>query len=135
VKTSRHLNHGPPSPQGLPYSTFVRAGDFVYLAGLTGDDREGNYPDGGIEDEARQLLRKAGTILEQAECSFADLVKVIVSIRDPADIPAFNDVYVQYVPYPLPARTMQCVIFDADARVGIELIAYKPQSQHTGDPS
>ncbi len=116
--------HGPASRAGFPYSTFTRAGGFVYLSGLLGDDASGQFPPGGVAAETRLILHKADAILAEAGCGFANLVKVTVSLREEDDFDAFNQVYAEFIPRPHPARTTNCVPVVAAARIGIDFIAY-----------
>lgn len=111
--------------QRLPFSTAVRAGNFVYLSGEIGRRADGTLPD-GIEAQARQTMDNIGAALKEAGLGWGDVVKCTVMLDDMADWPAFNQVYVTYFPDgQFPARSA----FGADglalgALVEVECIAY-----------
>lgn len=120
------LEHGAPSEEGLPYSSFVRAGDFIYLSGLVafGDGLE--IVSGGIGAETSRILQVADGILRQAGSSLRDVVKVNICLTDPSDFDEFNAAYKAHFPGKPPARATVCAALTIDAKVEIELIAYQP---------
>ncbi len=120
--------HGVPSEEGLPYSSYVRAGDFIFLSGLVafGDDME--IVSGGIGAETRRILSVAEGILRQAGCTLEDVVKVNICLPDPDDFDAFNAVYAEFFPKKPPARATICAGLTIGAKVEIEFIAHRPSS-------
>ena len=91
---------------GGAYSQGVVANGFLYTAGFGPIDPEtGTMPE-GIEEQTRLALRNVGAVLEAAGLDFSDVVKATVHLQELVrDFPAFNDVYREYFPEPLPART------------------------------
>ncbi|WP_261842173.1 RidA family protein [Aliamphritea ceti] len=123
---TQSLERGAPSEEGLPYSSYVRAGDFVYLSGLVGFGDDCKIVTGGIVAETRQVMDTAGEILQRAQCSFSDVVKVNICLPDPDDFDEFNEVYASYFDGKHPARATICAGLTIDAKVEIEMVAYKP---------
>jgi len=110
-----------------PYSSAVRAGDFVFVSGTVGTvDGKGN-PVEGIEDQTRQCLQNVKKALEAAGASLDDTVKVVVFLRRPEDWPRMNEVYREFFRTPLPARTAVVPeLIRPEILVEMECIAYKP---------
>lgn len=109
----------------LPFSDAVRVGDMVYLSGAIGVAADGALPE-GIEAQAREAMDHIGRVLERQGRGFDDIVKCTVMLKDMADWPAFNAVYVSYFDgQKFPARSA----FGADglalgALVELECLAY-----------
>ena len=118
---------GGQSAQGLPYSRAYRAGDLVFLSGQVALDEAGQVVKGGIERQTRQVLRNIEVVLADAGCSLADVVKTTVWLEDVGDFGAFNKVYAEFFPAEAPARSTVRADLMVDAKVEIEVIAYKPQ--------
>ncbi len=118
---------GGQSAQGLPYSRAYRAGDLVFLSGQVALDETGQVVKGGIERQTRQVLRNIEVVLADAGCSLADVIKTTVWLDDVGDFGAFNKVYAEFFPAEAPARSTVRADLMVDAKVEIEVIAYKPQ--------
>ena len=111
-----------PTPTG-PFNQAIRVGNMVFTAGQAGRNRETGQM-GDIRDQARRCIGNIANILEAAGASLADLVKVTVYLRDPADAPAFNEEYRKLIPEPLPARSSAYVgLKNPDMLVEMEAIA------------
>jgi enamine deaminase RidA (YjgF/YER057c/UK114 family) len=76
---------GGKSAQGLPFSKAVRAGDFVYLSGQMAHDISGQFVDGSIEAQTRQVFENIESVLKLAGCKMKDIVKVNVWLDDARD--------------------------------------------------
>lgn len=118
---------GGQSAHGLPYSRAYRAGDLVFLSGQVALDETGQVVKGGIERQTRQVLRTIEAVLADAGCSLADVIKTTVWLEDVGDFGAFNKVYAEFFPAEAPARSTVRADLMVDAKVEIEVIAYKPQ--------
>ena len=111
----------------MPFSKAVRAGDFVFVSGVAAIDKNGAVVQGGIEEQTRHTLESIKGILEAAGCSLSDVVKTTVFLEDTRDFWSFNRVYGEFFPENPPARsTLRCDLV-LDAKVEIEVIAYKPR--------
>lgn len=116
------------NPYGLPISVATRAGDFVFVSGQAGLNPDGSIVAGGIEAETRVTIERLKAGLAVAGCTLADVVKATVWITDAKDFPAFNTVFAEYFGAHPPARSTLVSQLVVDARVEIELTAYKPAS-------
>lgn len=116
------------NPYGLPISVAVRAGDFVFVSGQAALNQDGSIAGGGIAAETRLTIERLKSGLAVAGCTLADVVKATVWITDPADFPAFNAVFAEYFGAHPPSRSTLVSRLVVDARVEIELTAYKPAS-------
>ena len=112
--------------QVIPYSTAVRAGDFVFVSGQVAFDKDGKLVEGGIEDQTRQVLENVKAALAAAGCTMDDVVKCTCWLDDARDFGRFNAVYGSYFPGDKPARSTVESRLVIDAKVEIEAIAYKP---------
>jgi 2-iminobutanoate/2-iminopropanoate deaminase len=103
----------------------VRAGEFVFLSGQTGQDpATGKLAEGGVTAQARQVFANIAQVLKTAGKSFEDVVKVNVFLVDMNDFAAMNEVYMQTFQKPYPARTTVAVAaLPLGAKVEIELTA------------
>ena len=114
--------------QPRPFSPAVRAGDFVYLSGQVPAGENGEIVAGGIEVQTRQVMSNLSKALALADCSFADVCKTTVWLQDARDFGAFNRVYMSYFGDKKPARSTTEARLMVDAKVEIDLIAYRPKA-------
>ena len=120
------LDHGTPSEEGLPYSSYVRAGDYIYLSGLVAMNDELEIVSGGVRAETDRIFELADGILRQAGSSLSDVVKVNICLPDPADFDEFNAAYSAHFASKPPARATICAGLTIGAKVEIEFIAFQP---------
>ena len=95
----------PPSPTASPC---VFAGDTLYCSAKSGFIPG---PHGGVyasttAHQVRQTMRNLLDNLEEADMNFDQVVSTNVYLDDLSDLPAFDEVYVQYFDKVLPARTI-----------------------------
>ncbi|MEP6617755.1 MAG: RidA family protein [bacterium] len=89
-----------------PFSPFVRANGFIFLAGQLGTDSTGKLAPGGIAAETRQAMQNIKTLLERNGSSMDKVVKCMVLLADIGDRQAMSDVYATFfAPDKRPART------------------------------
>lgn len=112
-------------PPELPFSSAVRVGDTVYVSGQVGHRRgEMRLVEGGLEAEARQALDYMRVALEMAGSSLDRVIRCTVYFADIGDFRRFNDIYREYFPRHLPARSgMAVAALALDARIEIKCIA------------
>ena len=113
--------------QTRPLSPAVRAGDFVYVSGQVPVNAEGELVVGGIEAQTRQVMDNIRAALALAGAGFEDVCKCTVWLQDARDFGAFNRVYMSYFPDGKPARSTTEARLMIDAKVEIDVIAYKPR--------
>lgn len=112
--------------QALPFAPAVRAGDFVYISGQVAMNENGEIEPGGIESQTHRTMKNVIAVLELAGCTLADVAKANVWLDDPRDFWTFNKVYGSYFPQGGPARSTVRSQLMVDAKVEIDVIAYKP---------
>lgn len=110
----------------LSLSRAIRAGDFIFLTGQIPMQDGAPMTSGTIEDQTRTILDDIKATLALAGCNLADVVKVMVWLRDRADFPGFNAVYGEYFSVEPPTRSAVVNDLLVDARVEVEVTAYKP---------
>ena len=111
----------------LSLSRAVRAGDFLFLTGQVPMQNNAIMTHGDIEDQTRAVLDDITETLKLAGCDRGDVVKSMVWLTSRDDFPGFNAVYAEYFPESPPARSAIVNDLLVDAKVEIEVIAYKPQ--------
>ena len=111
----------------LSLSRAVQAGDFVFLTGQVPMQNNAIMTHGDIEDQTRAVLDDITETLKLAGCDRSDVVKSMVWLTSRDDFPGFNAVYAEYFPESPPARSAIVNDLLVDAKVEIEVIAYKPQ--------
>lgn len=95
-----------PGQAPLPFSSAVRVGDMLYLAGQIGTDSTGRLVPGGIAAETRQALENIRAALARAGAGMEQVVKCTAMLADMGEWPAMNAVYVTYFRSDrLPARS------------------------------
>lgn len=90
----------------LPFAEGVQVGDVIVLSGQIGA-KPGTMSlvEGGVQAETRQTLENIKTSLERYGSSMDRVVKCTVFMRDMADWPAMNEVYVEMFAGHRPARS------------------------------
>jgi 2-iminobutanoate/2-iminopropanoate deaminase len=103
--TETRMHIPPPSGFGpLPFSSGVRVGDTLYLAGHIGyDPATGKAPE-AVEQEVQFLMKSLKETLAKADMGMNDLVYVQIFCSDVSLFERFNAVYRTFFEEPLPAR-------------------------------
>ena len=114
--------------QARPLSPAVRAGDFVYVSGQVPVGADGELVVGGIEAQTRQVMDNIRAALALAGAGFEDVCKCTVWLQDARDFGAFNRIYMSYFGENKPARSTTEARLMIDARVEIDVVAYKPKA-------
>ena len=84
---------------GLPLSPAIRAGEFVFLSGMTATDPTTGAPARGtMAAETRQILTNMAELLETAGSSLAKVVKVGVLIYSMLEYENMNSIYREFFP-------------------------------------
>lgn len=108
-----------------PYQQAIKANGFIYTAGqIPIDPKTGNFVEGGITAQTRQVLENLKAVLAAGGSSFDRVVKATVFLKNMADFAAMNDVYAQYLGSAKPARSTVAVAeLPRGALIEIDLVA------------
>lgn len=113
-----------PSAVG-PYSQAVRAGDYLFMSGQIGIDREKGELASGLEDQTRIALGNLKAVVEAAGGGLKSIVKTTVMLQSIGDFKAMNDIYEDFFSDEPPARAAYEVAkLPLGALFEIEAIAY-----------
>lgn len=104
----------------------------MFVSGQVPTDAEGEIILGGIEAQTRQVFKRLRDALALANCTLDDVCKVNVWLCDARDFAAFNRVYMECFGTHRPARSTVEARLMIDARVEIDVTAYKPAPRDTG---
>lgn len=110
-----------------PLSPATRAGDFVFVSGQVPTDENGQVIVGGIEAQTRRVFERLQEALALAGCTLDDVAKVSVWLDDARDFAAFNRVYMECFGSHRPARSTVESRLMIDAKVEMDVTAYKPR--------
>lgn len=108
-----------------PFAKAVRAGDFVFVSGQVPVEN-GEVIDGGIVQQTEQVIANIVEVLKLANCTLADVVKVNIWLDDPRDFTSFNAVFEKHFIANPPARSTVQSSLMVDARIEMDVTAYKP---------
>jgi len=116
-----------PNTAEYPFSSAVRAGDFIFVSGNAGVvDKDGRKIK-EIKAQTKQTLENMKQVLEAAGSSLSDVVKVTVFITNIDDFTQMNEIYKDYFTKDRPARsTVVTGLVNPDMLIEIECVAYKP---------
>jgi 2-iminobutanoate/2-iminopropanoate deaminase len=114
---------------GLPYSGAVRAGDFVLVGGILGQEKAtGELVKGGIVPETRRAFSLISEMLEGADASVNDVVKCTVLLSDIDYFPEMNSVFREVFPEDPPTRSTIIVPeIPKEAAIEVECTAFAPR--------
>lgn len=129
MSTIELLGQSPVSSDRLarPLSPAVRAGDFVFVSGQVPTNEQGEVVAGGIEAQTRQVFQHLKRALALAGCTLDDVCKTNVWLADARDFGSFNRVYIECFGQHRPARSTTEARLMIDAKVEIDVTAYKPR--------
>ena len=125
-ETLKQIIKSQEAPQAIgPYSQAVVAGGLVFASGqIPVDPATGQFVEGGVSEQTRQVLRNLSAVLEAAGSGLARVVKTTVFLADMNDFAEMNEAYGKFFGENPPARsTVQAARLPRDARVEIDVIA------------
>lgn len=107
-----------------PYSQAVNIGSFVFTSGQLGmDPITGTLPE-GIDEQAHQAFKNLSAILTEAGGSLSDVIKFTLFLTDLNDFATVNQIMMQYIVEPFPARsTVEVAGLPKGAKFEVEAIA------------
>lgn len=102
---TRQIIHTNNAPKAVgTYSQAVKVGQTVYISGQIGLNPTTMQLADGFEAQANQVLDNIEAICQASGGTLADVVKYNVSLTDLADFNALNEIFVERLPQPYPAR-------------------------------
>jgi len=90
-----------------PYSQGMKAENIIFTSGqLAIDSKTGEICTGDIQKETRMCLESVKAILETANATLNNVVKVTVFVTDMGNFSLINEVYAEYFTDHKPARSL-----------------------------
>ncbi len=108
IITSQELPSG-----SAPLSQAARFGNLVFVQGCTGRHPTSGAVGQDIKEQTRFALDRIKIILEAAGTSLDNVLTNTCYVTNRADLPGFNEAYVEYFTTDRPARTTTIVNFGA----------------------
>ena len=106
------------------YSAGVACDGWLYVSGQGPLDMQtGEVVSGTIEEETRLTMSHIGAILQNAGCTFDDVVKCTCHLADIRDFDRFNTTYAEFFTSVRPARTTVQSVLGGGIKVEIDAIA------------
>lgn len=111
----------------LPFSQAVEQNGMIHVSGQVAlDPATGELIDGDIAAETRQTMENIAAILEAADASIDDVVKMTLYITDIDTFDTINEVYRSFFEAPYPARTAVGVAnLAVDTGIEIDAVAIR----------
>lgn len=108
-----------------PYSQGIVVDKMLYSSGqIALDPATGAVVGTTIEEQAEQVMKNLGAILEAVDATYANVVKTTCFLADMGDFGAFNEVYAKYFTEK-PARSCVAVkTLPKNVLCEVEVIAY-----------
>lgn len=120
---------GNPSHEGWPYSEAVRAGDFIFVAGVAAEDEtSGEIVGETIEAQTRKTFDRIAGILRHADADLRDVCRVSAHLSKIDDFEAFSAAYAEIFHWtPKPTRITRGAVLSPGLLLEVECTAYKPR--------
>jgi 2-iminobutanoate/2-iminopropanoate deaminase len=118
----------PQAPAAIgPYSQAIEANGTLYISGqIPIDPATGKLVEGGVKEQASQVLKNIGAILTAAGYQYTDVVKSTCLLASMDDFKDVNEIYGQYYQIDPPARAAYGVVkLPLGSLIEIETIAVK----------
>ncbi|MFQ5478237.1 MAG: RidA family protein [Candidatus Binatia bacterium] len=116
------------APEAIgPYSQAIVVGEYLYCSGQIGlDPSTGEIVEGGFARQLRRVFENLGAILSAAGMVFGDIVKLNVYLDDLGNFSLLNEICLEYLADPPPARAVVGVSgLPRGASVELDLIAVR----------
>ena len=109
----------------LPFCPAVQVGDIILVSGQASVDATGKIVTDTFEGEFRRSIENMKKILEAAGSDLAHVVQTRNYVRDPADVPLYNQLYREYFSEPFPARTTITNCLPPTLKYEVECVAVR----------
>lgn len=107
----------------LPFSPVVRVGDLILVSGQASVDATGKIISDTFEGEFRRSIENLRKVLETAGSDLQHVIQTRNYVRDPADVPLYNELYRQYFSAPFPTRTTITSCLPPTLKYEVECVA------------
>jgi 2-iminobutanoate/2-iminopropanoate deaminase len=108
----------------LPFTTAIRAGDFVFISGMASASIDGRLMPDTFENEARRTFQNIARALQAAGLTFSHVVQARCYLANQNDWDAHNRIYREFFTAPFPARTTLIGCVGNLIKYEVEIIAY-----------
>jgi 2-iminobutanoate/2-iminopropanoate deaminase len=130
-QTVKQIISTPNAPGAIgPYNQATIYNGILYASGqIALDPATGELVQGSLEEETHRVLKNIGGILEAAGCTYQDVLKATVFIKDMHQFARINAVYAEYFnPEWAPAReTVEVANLPKFVNIEISVIAAVPR--------
>ncbi|MBT4917064.1 RidA family protein [Candidatus Peregrinibacteria bacterium] len=114
------------APQAIgPYSQAIKSGGFVFCSGQIPLKSDGQMVEGGVVEQANQVLTNLSAVLSAAGSDMNKAVKTTIYLDSMSDFTEVNEVYSKYFDNEIkPARaTVEVATLPKNVKVEIDCIA------------
>jgi 2-iminobutanoate/2-iminopropanoate deaminase len=108
----------------LPFSTAIRAGDFVFVSGMASADENGRIIPDSFENEVRRTYNNIARVLAAAGLNFTNVVQARCYLARQSDWDAHNQIYREFFSEPYPARTTLIGCLGTVVKYEADVVAY-----------
>ncbi len=125
--TAHQPIHSNEAPNAIgPYSQAVRVGDTVYLSGqIPLDPQTMELVEGDIGARARRVFDNLAAVMQEANGSLSDIVKLTIYLADLEQFGQVNEVMAEYFDAPFPSRaTVAVAALPKGAPIEVEAVAH-----------
>ncbi|VEU24085.1 DEKNAAC105258 [Brettanomyces naardenensis] len=96
-------------PAAASYSHAIKANGFIYVSGQIPFTLDGKPVEGDFQAQSEQVIKNVLGIVEDANSSLENIVKVNIFLADISNFGDFNEVYSKYFNVHKPARSCVAV--------------------------
>lgn len=114
-------------PKGIYSPAIMASGTMLFVSGQGPVDSEGEFQFGSFEEQAKLTFDNITKLLEAADMSWEQVVKVGVFLADLGNFNHMNDIYQEYLTEPYPARTTVQAVLPPQMAIEVDCIAVIPE--------
>ncbi|NPA73946.1 MAG: RidA family protein [Epsilonproteobacteria bacterium] len=107
-----------------PYSQAIKVGDMVFTSGQIALTSSGEFLEGDVKTQAKQVLKNLSEVLNEAGSSLQKVIKTTIFLADMGDFVEVNKIYEEAFGDHKPARSTVAVkTLPKNALIEIEAVA------------
>ncbi len=107
-----------------PYSQAIKVGDMVFTSGQIALTPDGEFLDGDVKVQAKQVLKNLSEVLKEAGSSMQKVIKTTIFLANMDDFTEVNAIYAEAFGDHKPSRSTVAVkTLPKNALIEIEAIA------------